>query len=158
MGAGGVRGGLLVTIDRLREEYGVRIIPLGNDPPRLRFERQDGPPPPEALPLLDEVKRHKAEVLEALTTAARWDEVSERARLAAIAARCGSSSDRWGVSWSDAWRRAAPRHREALDAALDGINEARRDCDMAAHIAACEALRRAVRAIVAAAPIMARIA
>lgn len=90
------------------------------------------------------------------TTAARWDDAFERARLDAAYDWCDGAARERGRCWAECWswaRHRRPDLAELIDDALDAIDAAHKAKDVAAHIAACALLRGAVAAIVDVAPI-----
>jgi len=127
------------------QRRGFELIP---EPPNIRVRHASRAELERNRPLLDELKRRKAEALEILATDRRWDEEWERARL--------ESAYRWAdeeaartPSWSDAWswcRADRPDLVEAVDAALDAIDDAFRAENVVGNIEACRALRNAVHA------------
>jgi hypothetical protein len=144
------------TIDRLRG-YGVELTPI---PPDRVCWHASGPLSDEARDLLEALKARKSEVLSILATAASpdprpWEQTWERARLIAASTWADEEAGLCGTSWAKCWsysRHQRPDLVEALDNALDAIDAGWKACDVGQHIAACDLLRCAVRAIVEAAP------
>lgn len=139
------------AIRRLRS-LGFELTLLAPDRIGFRFAGE-GEPPPEARPLLQELRENKAEALTALEkhTPGRWDDAWERARLEAVLSWCDQAAPARGVGWSDCMafvRVSRPELLESLNAALASIDAAHIGRDLRRHIAALAELQRAVLAIV----------
>lgn len=122
-------------------------------PDRIRFQfLETGPPPEEAIALLDHLRQHKPEALRLLTCPGaipRWDETTARTALAAAIAHCDRIARATG-SWSSAWtwcRGARQDLAAALDYALDALDAAHLLKDGLGHGDACTRLVEAVLAV-----------
>jgi len=130
-------------LDTLRD----RGFQLVAEPPNIHVKHPDRRELDRARALLDELRACKVEALKLLAEGETWDEGRERGRLDGAYDSC----DRIActvTSWSDAWTWARAERTdlvEAVDAALDAIDDAFRAENTTASAEACRQLVEAVR-------------
>jgi hypothetical protein len=129
-------------LDRL-QGLGVEVIPKPPSSIRLRYSR--GPElPDEARPLIEALRGQKET---ALATLMRWDETREREKLEVAFDWADAEPRQRGIPWADAWEDRPPELGDAMNQALDAIDDAWEHQDPAALVAALEGFRRVVTAI-----------
>jgi hypothetical protein len=134
------------------QDLGFELIPA---PPSIRLRYSLGPePPPEARPLIEALRAHKAEALAELSRRSTdgshlkvrppWDDAAEKGRLDDAFDWADAEPRRRGIAWPDAWEALPVELRAFMDEALDAIDAAWTRRDVVAHSAALEEFRRVV--------------